>query len=136
MDSTDAPHKPLVLVLNTSPDFMAMVAEILDMEGFRSVSAYILEFRKGGHDIRAFLDQHRPAVVIYDIAIPYQENWEFFQHVRTVSGLRDCQYVVVTTNKKALESLVGETGSLEIIGKPMDLDALIAAVTKSVDHCR
>ncbi len=139
MDSTgaaDDAHRPLVAILNMSPDFMEVVAEILDMEGFRSVADYIIEYRTGKKDIRAFFDEHQPVVVIYDIAMPYEANWEFFQHVRQVSGLRDCRFVVVTTNKKALDGLVGEMGSLEVIGKPFDLDAMIAAVTRSVDECR
>ncbi len=133
MDST---HKPLVAILNMSPDFMEVVAEILDMEGFRSVADYIIEYRTGKKDIRAFFDEHRPQVVIYDVAMPYVENWQFFTELRTRSGLKDCQFVVVTTNKKALDGLVGEMGSLEIISKPFDLDAMIAAVTKSLDHCQ
>lgn len=136
MDSTNAAHKPLVAILNTSPDFMEVVSELLDTEAFRSVADYIVEYRKGRKDIRAFFNEHQPQVIIYDVALPYTENWAFFEHVRSVSRLRNCQFIIVTTNKKALEALVGPTSALEIIGKPFDFDALIAAVTKSLDQCR
>jgi hypothetical protein len=38
------------------------------------------------------------------------------------------QFVLTTTNKPALEKLVGETDALEIIGKPYDLRQVVAAV--------
>ncbi|PLS79064.1 MAG: hypothetical protein CYG59_15105, partial [Chloroflexi bacterium] len=60
----------------------------------------------------------------------------FFRHVQELSGLLSCQFIVVTTNKNALDALVGETGSLEIIGKPFDLDALLMAVRASLEQCQ
>jgi hypothetical protein len=44
--------------------------------------------------------------------------------------MRGRQLVVTTTNKRALE-LVGETGAIEIIGKPYDLDHVVDAVKKA-----
>jgi CheY-like chemotaxis protein len=132
----DVAYRPLVAVLNTSEDFIALLMELLEMEGFRSVADYITHFRSGKKDIRAFFTDHQPDIVLYDIAIPYEKNWEFFQHVRAVSGLKPCQFVLTTTNKAVLEGLVGETGSLEIIGKPTDLDTLMNAVRSSFEQCR
>lgn len=128
-------HTRLVAVLNTSPDFIAILTDILEMEGFTTVAAYIRDFRSGRNDIRDFMNQHQPDVVIYDIAMPYEENWAFFQQVLTVSGLKPCQFVLVTTNQRALNQLVGETGSLEIVGKPMDLDQLLDAVNTAIEQC-
>ncbi|MDP9310378.1 MAG: response regulator [Chloroflexota bacterium] len=129
------PQKPLVAVLDTSEDFMNVVTEVLDMEGYATVADFLIEFRRGKKDILSFLAAHQPDVIIYDIALPYQENWQFFKYVRELVG-KDCRFVVVTTNKKVLDELVGEeTNSLEIIGKPFDLDALLGAVQTSVEEC-
>ena len=38
------------------------------------------------------------------------------------------EFVLTTTNKPALEQLVGDTEALEIIGKPYDLRRVIDAV--------
>lgn len=130
-----AMRQPLVAVLNTSPDFIQILTEILELEGFTVIADYILEFRQGRKDIRAFFADHAPDVVIYDVALPYRENWEFFQHVQAVSGLKPCQFILVTTNRNALNQLVGMTTSIEIIGKPTDLDTLIAAVNTALTDC-
>ena len=37
-------------------------------------------------------------------------------------------FVITTTNKPALDKLVGETEALEIIGKPYDLAQVVDAV--------
>ncbi len=130
-----AAHKGVVAILNTSPDFIELLTEVLDIEGFETVPAYIVEFRKGRLDVREFVAQYQPDVIVYDIAGPYPENWQFFNEFRGISGLKACQFVLVTTNKQALGELVGETGSLEIIGKPLDLDGFIEAVKKSLEDC-
>lgn len=130
----DVAQKPLVAVLDTSIDFINLLAELLQLEGYGTVCDYTPLFRDGKKDIAAFLRQHKPQVIVYDIALPYMENWKFFNHVRELVG-NDCQFVVVTTNKKALDSLVGETNSLEIIGKPLDLDGFLEAVRTAVDEC-
>lgn len=136
MKQMNTSSKPLVAILNTSPDFISVLTEVLDMEGFEIISEYIIKFRNGQKDIRLFFDEHQPHVVVYDVAMPYVENWQFFRHVQELSGLLSCQFIVVTTNKNALDALVGETGSLEIIGKPFDLDALLMAVRASLEQCQ
>lgn len=128
-------QKPLVAVLDTSDDFIKMLIELLELEGYTTVFDYITEYRTGKKDIRAFLNQHNPQVIVYDIAVPYMENWKFFNHAREIIG-NDCQFVIVTTNKTALDALVGETNVLEIIGKPFDLDVFLEAVRTSVEQCR
>jgi CheY-like chemotaxis protein len=129
----DPRPKPRVAVLNTSPDFIDVLTEILDMEGFETRSDYIIEFRTGRKDPRSFFAAHAPQVVVYDVAIPYMENWSFFKHIQTLSGLQPYQFIAVTTNKAALETFVGPTECLEIIGKPFDFDALIHAIRRSLD---
>ncbi len=131
----DLAKKPLVAILDTSEDFTNMLTEVLDIEGYSTIADCIVEFRKGRKDILSFLEQHKPQVIIYDIALPYQENWQFFKHIRRLVD-KDCRFVLVTTNRKALDELVeAETHSLEIIGKPFDLDTLLEAVKTSVEQC-
>jgi DNA-binding response OmpR family regulator len=132
----DVASQPLVAVLNTSEDCIAILIELLEMEGFHAVADYIMDFRTGKKDIRGFFAEHQPDVVLYDIAIPYEKNWEFFQYIQAISGFKPCQFVLTTTNKTVLEGLVGETGSFEIVGKPTDLATLMTAVRASLEQCR
>jgi hypothetical protein len=40
--------------------------------------------------------------------------------------------VLTTTNKRALDALVGRTPAQELVGKPFDLDALVQAVRRAL----
>ncbi len=65
-----------------------------------------------------------------DIAPPYEENWNFFQLMKNSQAARGRQFVLTTTNKKILEDLVGKTSTIELVGKPFDLDEIVKAVQK------
>ncbi len=71
MKQMNTSSKPLVAILNTSPDFISVLTEVLDMEGFEIISEYIIKFRNGQKDIRLFFDEHQPHVVVCDVAMPY-----------------------------------------------------------------
>jgi hypothetical protein len=67
-------HELCVAVLNTSSDFIDILTEILELEGFNTIAEFTSVFRKGEKDIHTFFAEHQPDVVIYDIAIPYEIN--------------------------------------------------------------
>ena len=98
------------------------------------VTGYIVDFRRGERDLVAFLVEHRPQVIIYDIALPYIENWQYFATVRSHSSLPDGAFVLTTTNKTVFEELVGPTGSFELVGKPFDIDQIVAATRKALQE--
>ena len=124
-------RQPLLAIVNTSVDLAEMLAEAAKEEGYRTVTGWVSEFRSGRQDLAAFLREHEPDVVLWDIAIPYEENWRYLQSVRAANIMGDCPLVLTTTNKRALEALVGPTNTLEVVGKPYDLAELFAAVERA-----
>jgi len=122
-----------VAILNTSEDTIALLCEIVTEEGWSATSDYIVEFRRDRQDISAFFQKHQPKVVIYDLAVPYEENWQFLREcVVPASGLSHGQFVLTTTNKGALEQLVGQTPTIELIAKPFDIDEVVQAVHRAM----
>jgi hypothetical protein len=46
--------------------------------------------------------------------------------------MRGLRFIITTTNKPALDRLVGDTEALEIIGKPYDLQRVTDAVRSAL----
>ena len=121
-----------VAILNSSADTIDMLKTCLHHHGFTSVvGAHVYDFRNGDADFRQFLEHHDPRVLIYDIAIPYEDNWRFLQELLATDAMAGRRVVVTTTNKRVLESMVGPTRAFEVHGKPYDIDLIVSAVERA-----
>ncbi len=126
------PAAPVVAIVNTSEDIVVLLRELLAGDGFRPVAGFVPDFREGREDLDGFLREHDPAVIIWDIGFPYDRNWAYFQQASAREAARGRRFVLTTTNKRALDELVGPTNSFEIIGKPFDLDHIVQAVRQAL----
>ena len=110
-----------------------MLRQCLTDHGFTGVvTGHIRDFKTGEANFPEYLAQHDPAVIIYDIAIPYDKNWTFLRLLLDSESMRGRKIVLTTTNKKRLEELVGPTDAFEIVGKPYDLENVVSAVKKAI----
>jgi DNA-binding response OmpR family regulator len=117
-----------VAVMNTSKEVTDMILEVLKIEGFSTCFVFTHQLKKDEGYFDEYLENNTPQVIIYDIAIPYEENYVLFKRLRSRKSAKGIPFVLTTINKKALEKLVGKTPAFEIIGKPFDLEELIKAV--------
>jgi DNA-binding NarL/FixJ family response regulator len=120
--------KPIIAVFNSSSDTVELLRTVLEAEGLHTVPGHIADLKKGELDFVSFIEHHQPAVIVYDISPPYDTNWTFLKLVRSSQPAQASRFVLTTTNKPALDKLVGETEAIEIIGKPYDLERVVAAV--------
>ena len=125
-------QEPAVAVINSSEDTVEMLRACLQQHGFTAVAtAHVPDIRNGKTDFLEFVETHDPRVIVYDVSIPYEENWRFLQLLQSSAAMEGRAVVVTTTNKRVLDRLVGEdTGAFEIIGKPYDLNAIVEAVRR------
>jgi DNA-binding NtrC family response regulator len=123
----------VVAVINTSPDTVDLLRTTLQRAGLVVVSGYTFDIREGRLDIEAFIRQHQPEVIVYDVAPPYDENWRLFEHVRGLAAVQRCRFVITSTNPAHLERLAGRDERIyEVVGRPLDLDAIVTAVKEAV----
>jgi DNA-binding response OmpR family regulator len=131
------PPPDVVAIFNTSEDTIDMLRIVFEQSGCIVVAAFTHYLRDGKLDFEHFMREHQPAVVIYDVAPPYEQNWRLFQHFYGRPVCRDVPFVVTTTNASQVKKIAGGNQHLhEIVGKPYDLKELVRRVKKAARHRR
>lgn len=121
----------VVALFNGNPDVLALVGRLLASAGFEVVSALIPDVRDGRLDVNRMMAQHEPAVVVYDIAAPYEENWAMLHQLRA-TAMRDRRFVITSANPARVERLAGRDERIfEIVDQPLDLDNIVHAVKEA-----
>jgi DNA-binding response OmpR family regulator len=129
-----APSKrlPVVAVINTTPDVVDMLRLLFESEGFVVVSTFTHMIRDGDIDIEAFARQHRPDAVLYDIAPPYKNNWQLFEHVSSLPVFEDTSFILTSTNPARVRDIAGDKQPVwEVVETPYELQELVAKVKAS-----
>ncbi len=127
------PNLPAVVaVFNSSEDTTDMLRIVLEDAGFVVITAFTNALRDGKTDLEALMRQHRPRVIVYDIALPYEANWRLFEHMRASPACAGVQFVLTSTNAAQVHKVAGgQEPVLEIVGKPYDLDELVRTVREA-----
>jgi hypothetical protein len=126
--------QPRIGIINTSEEMTQLLHEFMSDEGFATAAVYVPEFKRSAHDIAAFFHSHRPQAILYDIDAPYLENWAFFkEQVLARDLLPVSRFVLTTTNRIALERLVGPTNAIELIEPLVAPDAIMQTVYRTLD---
>ena len=128
--------KPAVIALiNSTPDIVDMLRIAFQHAGFVVVSTFTHLVRAGEVDLEAFIKQHQPQAIVYDIAPPYASNWNLFRHLSQLPALKDRPRVITSTNPARLRELAHTDDEIcEIVETPYLLDQLIEAVRKAVEN--
>jgi CheY-like chemotaxis protein len=125
---------PAVAIINSTPDVIEMLRLAFESAGITAVGTFTHAIRDGEIDIEAFMRQHDPQVVLYDIAPPYPNNWLLFQHIAHLPVMKGKHFILTTTNRMHVEKLAAgsKLPIFEIVGTPYDLGQLIEEVRQAV----
>jgi CheY-like chemotaxis protein len=126
------PTLPVIGILNSSPALVRLLERACALEGYLTAAAVLSQFPGGALEVAAFLRRHDPRVVVYDLAPPYRANWDQLQQVRQFDQDDTRQFIVTTTNRRALEAQLGPVAVVAIIRKPFDVRAVLAAVARAL----
>ena len=125
--------EPIVAaVFNTSPDLVDLLRRAFEPAGIVTVTVLTYQIRESVVDLEGFICQHNPKVIVYDIAPPYDANWQLFQHIIRMKVMRNRAVVLTSINRRHVEKLVGRNQTVyEVVGKPLDLDQIVRAVKEA-----
>lgn len=125
--------RPVVAIFNSNDDIVEMLRFALEQAGMIVVSGHVDAIRRGEQRLSDFVEEHNPAVILYDLIPPYDRSWHFLEHLRETPSLQGRRFVVTSTNaQRAKEIIGGAEHVLEIVGKPYDLEAIVGAVDNAV----
>ena len=122
----------IIAIFNTNPEVLELVRESLQQAGMQAVVAHIDDLKRGRIDMIQFVEEHKPDVIVYDVAPPYDTNWTFLRLMRSSKVMQGRAFVVTTTNKRALDELIGPSDTVELLCKPYDLEQIVQAVTHAL----
>ena len=123
-----SPTPRVIGILNSTEDVVDILQDLFRDEGYETSAAYIPDLKRGRLDVGAWLDDLAPTAIVYDIPPPYEENWRFYEGVRSRPAARQHRFVITTTNLRILESIAGPVEAVEFVGKPYDLSEIVRRV--------
>jgi DNA-binding NtrC family response regulator len=125
MPSQNSSHNPILLV-DDEPEILRLTKMTLEGEGIDNVLTF-----EDSRKVLPFLAQERPSVVVLDLMMPQLSGLELLQGIVTeFPGVP----VIVMTALDEVETAVDclKTGAFDYLLKPVEANALIAAVRKAL----
>jgi DNA-binding NtrC family response regulator len=122
----------VVAILNSNDDVVEMLRNLVEQAGYVSVHGHIDDVRRGKLDLLNFIRQHDPSVIVYDLVPPYDRSWKYLESLRHTDYMDGRQFVLTSVNAARAREVVGASEMVyEIIGKPVDLDAIATAIKEA-----
>ena len=121
----------VVAVFNSNPDIVTLVRYALERAGFIVVTGHVHEIRSGALDLPDYVRQHQPRVIVYDMVMPYDRNWQFMAHLRGSDAMNGRHFVITAPNGAAVQKIVGTDETIYEIVQEGDLDAIVQAVREA-----
>ena len=113
---------PLILAIDDSDDALYLLRENLGDAGFEMAGA-----QTGAEGLRT-ARALRPAAIILDIKLPDMDGWQVLHSLKTDPATHDIPVILLTIiDKRALGM---QLGAADYLVKPLDQDALLAALER------
>jgi DNA-binding NarL/FixJ family response regulator len=130
--ATPPPPKAMVALLNSSDEVIGRLREALDEGGFRTVAAHVADVQLGVLDLIAWLSETQADVILLDLPHPDGKALNFLRLLQHVDVLQRCGWILTTTHKDALETLLtAADGHPVVVGQP-DIAGQVADAARRV----
>lgn len=115
---------PTILVVDNDPFVAALIAEVLDNEG------YVVRSAKNGIDALVAMAFNPPALTLFDMWLPDLSASELIRELHVI-GLAHLPLVLMTTTPSTAQPLL-VPGRIGYLAKPFYLDTLVDLVKQHV----
>lgn len=120
----NADDSKTVLVVDDDQDLRSLVALVLEEEG------YEVETAADGKQGLDAVKRAMPDLILLDMKMPVMDGWEFAREFR--ARFNGQAPIVVLTAAADAKKRAEETGAVDWIGKPFDLDTLVNVVGRDI----
>lgn len=113
-----------ILVVEDDPDLSSLLAVVLRSRG------YSIETAANGHEALELLRRGIPDLILLDMKMPVMNGWQFAREFNARHD--DAAPIVVITAASDAQARAREIGADGWLGKPFDMNALLAVVERFV----
>jgi DNA-binding response OmpR family regulator len=121
--------QPLIIVVNNDTEFLDLMHDLLNMEGYRTTIC------KEGDKAYALIKEAQPDLVVLDIRLEHAESgWTILELLRLDPATTRIPVIVCSADSRFLRDKATSLQALrcDILEKPFDLDALLAKVSSAL----
>jgi two-component system alkaline phosphatase synthesis response regulator PhoP len=117
--------EPLILLVDDEPNIRETVSFILEMEGFRVVTA------SDGEEAITQVRRLEPPVVLLDAMLPRRDGFDVCRTIKTDPALAGTKVVMLTAlGQKTDQERAMAAGADYYVTKPFDEEELLALLAK------
>lgn len=128
---SDEAGRSVVLVVDDSPDTLAMLTSALEGAGMLALVA------TDGESAIVAVDHAAPDLVLLDAVMPGMDGFETCRRLKRLPALADVPIVFMTGLKETDRIVEGlEAGGVDYVVKPIVLDELIARIRVHIGNAR
>lgn len=126
-DTSVAPDKKKILVVQNSPTTRKVVVLTLKQEGFHMIEA------QDGLEALRKIDEERPDLVLLDTILPKMDGYKILSIIKENKELKDMPVIMLTSKGGLIDKFKGKlAGSSAYLTKPFEPKDLIRTVQKCI----
>ncbi len=120
-----------ILVADDDCGTRLSVIDYLELNGFVAIAA------ENGREALSLVEQHRPHLIVTDIAMPKMDGFAFIRQIRSQPALRLLPVVFLTGRDETADRIAGyQLGCDAYLAKPFELPELLAVVRNLLDRAQ
>jgi DNA-binding response OmpR family regulator len=125
MDDRRTPRKH-VFAVNSSPDFLLIVRELLEEEGYAGTTSTFES------NVFTQIVMRQPDALLIDVAVGEEAGWDLLRRLHTEAATTEIPVLVTSTSPALLEQAREQAAwygaERSFLTKPMDLDELLSTI--------